>query len=177
MKKLHLGCGSKYIEGFTNVDILSDVKTDLNDNVGALIKVEDNSVDLIYACHVLEHFGRHEYKNVLSRWYNVLKEGGILRVAVPDLEACVEYYNQTKDMSKLLGFFWGGQNHKYNFHYMGWDFKSLSADLKSVGFKNIYRYDWRNTEHSNIDDFSQAYLPHMQKESGKLMSLNIEAVK
>ena len=37
--------------------------------------------------------------------------------------------------------------------------------------------DWRDTEHSELDDFSQSYLPHMDKDNGKLMSLNIEAVK
>ena len=46
-----------------------------------------------------------------------------------------------------------------------------------MGFKEVYRYDWRETEHSNIDDFSQAYIPHMDKENGELMSLNIEAIK
>ena len=38
-------------------------------------------------------------------------------------------------------------------------------------------WDWRKTDHSNIDDYSQAYLPHMNKENGLLVSLNIEAKK
>jgi hypothetical protein len=41
----------------------------------------------------------------------------------------------------------------------------------------VSKYDWRDTEHSELDDFSQSYLPHMDKDNGKLMSLNIEAVK
>jgi hypothetical protein len=53
----------------------------------------------------------------------------------------------------------------------------LEHDLKTIGFDKIYKYDWRNTEHSDIDDFSQCYLPHMDKENGKLMSLNVEAIK
>ena len=39
------------------------------------------------------------------------------------------------------------------------------------------RYDLRDTEHADIDDCSQAYLPHMDKENGVLMSLNVEATK
>jgi len=50
-------------------------------------------------------------------------------------------------------------------------------DLETIGFKNVKRYDWHETEHSHIDDFSQCYLPHMDKENGKLMSLNVEATK
>lgn len=47
--------------------------------------------------------------------------------------------------------------------------------MKIVGFMNTN--NWRETEHSDVDDFSQAYLPHMDKENGILMSLNIEAIK
>jgi hypothetical protein len=36
---------------------------------------------------------------------------------------------------------------------------------------------WRETEHAHVDDFSQAYIPHMDKENGILISLNIECDK
>ena len=29
----------------------------------------DGSVELIYAAHILEHFGRNEYKDVLKEWF------------------------------------------------------------------------------------------------------------
>lgn len=64
-----------------------------------------------------------------------------------------------------------------NFHYCAWDFKKIKSDLESLGFSEIKRYDWRETEHSDIDDYSQCYLPHMDKNNGLLMSLNIKAVK
>jgi hypothetical protein len=37
--------------------------------------------------------------------------------------------------------------------------------------------DWRATEHAGIDDYSQAYFPHMDKEFGIQVSLNVEARK
>ena len=43
--------------------------------------------------------------------------------------------------------------------------------------KEIKKYNWRKTEHSMFDDHSQAYLPHMDKENGILISLNVECVK
>ena len=46
-----------------------------------------------------------------------------------------------------------------------------------IGFKDVYKYDWRQTEHSYIDDYTQSYLPHMDKENGTLLSLNVEAIK
>ena len=175
--KLHLGCGTKKIKGYVNVDIREEVQPDLVDDISILSSVDNDSVSLIYVCHVLEHFGRHQYKKVIKRWYDVLNKGGILRISVPDFEQVVEHYNENKDMSKIMGFLYGGQTYNENYHYHTWDFNLLKKDLLEIGFSEVTRYDWRNTEHCDVDDFSQAYLPHMDKERGKLMVLNVEAVK
>lgn len=175
--KLHLGCGNKPIKDFINIDVRPLEGVDLVDDIKELSSFKNESVDLIYSSHVLEHFGRNEYKLVLKRWFSLLKNGGTLRVAVPDFEKVVEHYNEHKNLNTLRGFLYGGQTYDQNFHYCAWDFKTLEDDLKSIGFSKIIRYDWRETEHSNIDDFSQSYLPHMEKTHGKLMSLNVEATK
>ena len=60
---------------------------------------------------------------------------------------------------------------------MIFDKKLLTKVLSEIGFSSVKEYDWRETEHSDIDDFSQAYLPHMDKENGMMMSLNLEAIK
>jgi ubiquinone/menaquinone biosynthesis C-methylase UbiE len=133
--KLHLGCGTKKIGGYVNIDIRPDVNPDLIDDISKLNNIPNESVDVIYACHVLEHFGRYEFMDVLKRWFEVLKKGGILRLSVPDFEKVNEYYNETKDLSKLIGFLYGGQTYKENFHYYTWDFNSLQKDLKSINFR------------------------------------------
>ena len=53
----------------------------------------------------------------------------------------------------------------------------MNTSLIAAGFKDVRRYDWRQTEHKDYDDFSQAYIPHMDKENGLLISLNVEATK
>ena len=183
--KLHLGCFHKKIHGFTNVDIREDVNPDLVDDVFKLENIENDSVDLIYTCHVLEHASREEAMNAIKRWYAVLKTGGVLRVSVPDLQALFEYYICYKDLKPIQCLLYGSQKHPYDFHYTGWDYSSLKKDLESAGFNSIKRYDWRDTEHFYIDDYSQSYLPKISYTSrqkrgiieGKLMSLNVEAVK
>lgn len=177
MKKLHLGCGSKYIPGFIHVDLMDFDHIDYKRSVDDLSIFEDNSVDLIYACHVLEHFKRAEVDRVISEWYRVLGPNGILRIAVPGFEEIIECYQKYKDLNLVLGPLVGGQTYLYNFHHIVFDFKTLSDRLKKAGFKSIYKYDWRKTEHADIDDFSQSYIPHMDKENGMLISLNVEAVK
>jgi len=177
--KLHLGCGRRYIPGFTNVDIQPAPHVDLVCRVERL-PLADATASLIYACHVLEHFGRHEYKSALLEWKRVLKPGGILRLAVPDFAACAAIYYERgleDGLSGLIGLISGGQRDGYDFHKMIFDEEYLRRDLLSLGFREVRRWDWRNTEHSCIDDYSQAYLPHMHKDDGRLVSLNLEAVK
>lgn len=175
--KLHLGCGDKHIDGFINIDFRYLPGVDEINNVSILKKYNNNSVDLIYASHVLEHFTRWEYKMVLKRWYDILKPNGILRLGVPDFNSIVEYYNKTKDLRTISGLLYGGQDYVGNTHYWTWDFETLKNELEEIGFNDIKRYNWKETEHSHIDDYTQCYLPHMDKKNGLLMSLNIEAKK
>lgn len=142
--------------------------------------MDDASVSLIYASHVLEHFGRHAYKAVLKEWFRVLKPGGILRLSVPDFAACAAIYYEdglASGLSGLVGLIIGGQRNEHDFHKMIFDEDFLRNDLLDIGFREVRRWDWRATEHADVDDYSQAYIPHLHKEDGKLMSLNIEAVK
>jgi hypothetical protein len=80
-------------------------------------------------------------------------------------------------LSGLIGLISGGQRTSYDYHKMIFDEDFLRRELLAVGFREVRRWDWRNTEHNGIDDYSQAYLPHLEKEKGKLMSLNLEAIK
>lgn len=75
--KLHIGCGNRNLPGWKHYDIR---KVDNHINyVGKaedLSQFPDNSVEEIYACHLLEHFGRNEVDNVLKEWNRVLVRGG-----------------------------------------------------------------------------------------------------
>lgn len=177
LKKLHLGSGTKILDGFLNIDIRPLPGVDIVSTIDNLPMFEDNSIDLIYCCHVLEHVPRNELGNILTEWRRILKPDGKLRIAVPNFEAVVEHYKIYTDLPKLIGLLYGGQTYKENFHYNIWDFKALKESLEKVGFNYVVRYDWRDTEHATIDDYSQAYLPHMDKETGILMSLNVECRK
>jgi predicted SAM-dependent methyltransferase len=176
--KLHLGCGNKYIPGYVHIDTQYYDHIDYVADISELPFIKDNSVEVIYVSHVLEHMSRHTYIDVLREWYRVLLPYGKLRIAVPDFDKVVYYYmNTNNDINKILGFLVGGQKNTYDYHNMVFNYDLLSHILYDIGFTDVYKYDWKNTEHSYIDDYSQSYLPHMDKDDGLLMSLNIEAVK
>lgn len=175
MSKIHLGCGNVYIDGWVNVDIFSNAGADVHCDVTRL-PFEKGSADIIYASHVLEHIHRHMVIATLQHWRSILKEGGILRLAVPDFAACCKYYSETGKLESLIGLLYGGQTYQKNYHTMTFDRRTLVDLLKRAEFSEVREWDWKDTEHTKYDDYSQAFLPHMDK-NGTLMSLNLEAVK
>lgn len=183
MSSINVGCGNRKIHGFYNVDIRPEVNPDFVCDVSHISTVFKEA-DLIYACHVLEHFPVKPFEfctttcyDVLLDWHKALRSGGTIRLSVPDIHAACERYLETGNLDEVKAFFFGGQKYDFDYHYCGWDFKTLKEVLEGIGFENVRLYDWRKTEHFYVDDYSQSYLPHMDKKNGKLMSLNVEATK
>ena len=175
--KLHLGCGKRFIPGFVHIDAVDYPHVDHVATIDNLSFIQTDSIDLIYNCHVLEHFKRRDVERVLREWLRVLKPGGTLRVSVPDFSQLCEVYQRDNKLELVIGALFGRQDYLYNIHYNVFDFTHLSQSLEQAGFVNVRRYDWRQTEHADMDDFSQAYIPHMDKEHGTLISLNVECDK
>lgn len=175
--KLHLGCGKRFISGWIHIDAVAHPHVDHVALLDDLSFLDDESAEIVYACHVIEHFKRHEIKKVLTEWYRVMKKGAVLRLATPDFAKACELYSRSHDISLVKGLVCGGQDYEYNIHYNIFDFQSLTDLLEEIGFSGVKKYNWVGTEHANIDDYSQAYYPHMDKEKGLLLSLNIEAIK
>ncbi len=183
MTQLHLGCGKRHIPGFIHVDLADFPHIDHRHPIDRLPMIADASVDLIYCCHALEYFDRIEVMDVLKEWARVLVPGGVLRLAVPDFNALVEVYKKYGGLDRLLGPLYGrfeiqgSGGPEVLYHRTVYNFDDLKALLEACGFGRVRRYDWRQTLHKDYDDFSQAYVPHMDKENGLLISLNVEADK
>ncbi len=174
--KLHLGCGKRFIPGYVHVDAVDFPHVQVKHAVDHLDMIGPGEAEVVYACHVLEHFMPAEVHRVLLEWKRVLVPGGTLRLAVPDFNALVTLYNGTGDLSLVRGPLFGRQDYLYNFHYGVFDFVTLERELRGAGFTNVRRYDRWATEHADVDDFSAAYYPHMDRD-GLLLSLNVEATK
>lgn len=176
-KRLHLGAGKVILPGWINVDIRDLPGINLVTPADKLEAFPDNTIDLIYACHVLEHYARRDTMRVLQEWRRVLKPEGTLRLSVPDFAACVQAYYKRAPLALLLGHIVGGQEYPGNAHLMVFDLDYLSTLLSEVGFRRIRVYDCHKTDHHHFDDRSMGYFPHMDTKKGLLMSLNMEADK
>jgi len=180
MTKLHLGCGSRYLEGYINID-LGYYKLDENCDVRDLSRYEDNSIDEIYASHVLEYLDKEGAIETLKEWYRVLKPSGIIRIAVPDFDKIIEVYQKYGDIEHMgiLGPLYGKMQcgEDYIYHKIAYNYSLLYRLLKKVGFKNIRKYEWRDFLPKWFDDYSKSYIPHLDFDEGMLISLNVEAEK
>ena len=182
--KLHLGCGKRYLPGYTHIDLAKYDHIDYKMDVKDLNFIPAGSAALIYASHVLEYFDREEAAQVLRNWRSCLRTGGTLRLAVPDFDALMELYMLRNDLDLILGPLYGRWpiegSERCVYHKTTYNFRGLKDLLESVGFSDVKRWNWREVftgALKGFDDYSQAYFPHMDKENGKLISLNVECTK
>tara|TARA_R110000744_G_scaffold988_5_gene3628 strand:+ start:2178 stop:2717 length:540 start_codon:yes stop_codon:yes gene_type:complete len=179
MRKINLGSGWRnFGKDWIHIDGGDYPHLDSKDILD--LPYSDNSIDLIYTSHVIEYFNREEIIPIIKEWKSKLKPGGILRLAVPNFEVITKLYLESKiPLNNFIGPLYGkmGMGNKTIYHKTVYDFKELKHLLHKCGFVNISYYNWGETEHNQFDDHSQAYIPHMDKENGTLISLNIEAVK
>lgn len=93
--KLNIGCGTDYKDGWINIDNNSDnniEKLDLNWDLRNPLPFPAGSVDYIFHEHFIEHLTVDEGQKAIKDLMRVLKPGGIMRIATPDLEVTVDKY-------------------------------------------------------------------------------------
>lgn len=144
--KLNLGCGDDVKEEYINCDLYSE-KADMKFDAKK-IPMEDNSVDEIFASHLIEHFDFKEGFEVLKEWNRVLKPGGKVVLETPDLlNTCKRFVEADEGFRvRLYGHFFAwpwmeGQCHKflYTENQLRWTLQQCGfADIKRVPPTSIY---------------------------------------
>jgi len=108
------------------------------------IPLADASADYIFSSHFLEHLFRREGEQLLRECYRVLRPGGILRIAVPDMEYALSLYAQGDKEKMLLNYFFveDMESHYARHKYM-YDYPMLEKALKDFGFLEVTRCQYR----------------------------------
>lgn len=94
MKLLNLGCGNRYHKSWINIDFVSKSGDIMAYNLLKGIPFDDNFFNVVYHCHLLEHFSKSQAVGFIEECYRVLKPKGVIRVGIPDLEAIVNNYQK-----------------------------------------------------------------------------------
>ena len=112
---------------------------------------KDESIDVIYSSHMMEHLHRDDAVNFIKECYRVLRPKGILRLAMPDLKKNIESYiksndadkfmedlliqpPKTKNISDLIKLYFSGG---YREHQWMYDEKSLIKLFSTCGFNTV----------------------------------------
>lgn len=140
--KLHLASGTAYKDGWINIDNNSYnniKKLDLNWDLRIPLPFPDNSVDYIFNEHFFEHLTVEEGLSSMKDFLRVLKPGGFMRIAMPDLEVTVRRYFDEN---------WK-ENNRAIFEKLGLTFIQTRAELINIGFRwwgHQWLYDWEELE-------------------------------
>ena len=169
--KLHIG-GKEKKEGWSILNIQKKEGVDYLGDISDLSQFEDNSIEEIYASHVVEHVNQKNIKKTLAGIHRVLKDSGKFYVSVPDLDVLCRIFiakdAPIKVKYHVMRMMFGGQTDEYDFHYFGWNFEFLEEYLTIAGFKKIEKVK----SFSLFNDTSN-FAPY----SGVPISLNVIAYK
>ena len=164
--KYNLGCGDVFLKGYLNVGYWQQLVPGsaykdpngvtgtylLNHDITKGIPAGDNTLDVTYHSHFLEHLSYKDGWTFLRECYRVLKPGGIHRIVVPDLELWIKAYytndnfisdkylehalENDKELYGTKAAVFMGMLHNHE-HKCGWDFEMLEYVLKKIGFHSV----------------------------------------
>jgi len=83
----------------------SNNKSDIEFNLNTMNKlpIEDETFDIVYSSHTLEHIREEYLENIIQNIYRILKPGGLFRIIVPDfLKSINELKNNNFDFFKKI---------------------------------------------------------------------------
>lgn len=212
MQRVNLGCGTTTPPGWINVDgswnallskyprarsLLSFVRlvpkrqlhiqwnpNILIHDVRKRLPFSDDTIDVIYSSHMLEHLYLEEAKRLLKECHRVLKPGGIVRMVVPDLQSIVmEYVSRRTNgtaaagseqlnpgdqvNARLMlrssqppsgGWIYGTYSAVKDFHSHKWmyDADSLISHIRAAGFTEVSERQFQESRIDDIKNIEQA---------------------
>lgn len=198
--RLNLGCGDGWhLLNWIGVDSFSAYPYkskgdqrgfDLDWDITRGLPFKDQTVEMIFSSHFLEHLTYLESKRFLKECYRVLKKGGKIRLVVPDLDIYIDRYikrdetffrneyiiggkwlgNLTDTFSQL---FYSAPEFSNKCHKYCYNYENLSYRLKEAGFTRVTRSGHMSSQWS---EFNQPVFDSSNPEV-PFLSLYVEAEK
>ena len=96
-RMLNLGCGRRYHSDWMNIDIHPVDQHVKRCDICRPLPFDTDTFDVVYHAHVLEHLTGDRAVQFMRECFRVCRPGGIIRVAVPDLEGIARSYLEQLD--------------------------------------------------------------------------------
>lgn len=143
---IHIGCGTKRIEGFLNCDKYADT-ADMKVDMLDMSAFSSSAVDMIESHHAIEHLAFRESVLAMREWARVLCKGGALALSCPHFglvcakwlrSSLVDHLVDRSDARRhILKMVCGSQENDGMYHRSHYDPKLMKKMLESVGFKVV----------------------------------------
>jgi len=158
VRQLQIGAGPNALDGWLNADFTPQRPSDIFMDATRAFPLPANSFDFIFSEHMIEHVTFSQGRQMIAECYRVLKPGGRIRIATPNLEQIVGLRTAIPSMEQRQYLSWAMANHVSgaletdrrddlyrpayvinNFfwdfgHYFVYDRETLVATLSSAGF-------------------------------------------
>jgi predicted SAM-dependent methyltransferase len=92
INRLNWGCGSHLAGGWINSDVKDSPGVDLVADIRKGLPLAAETIDYAVSIHALPEFAYSDLQMVLEELRRVLKPGGVLRLALPDLRRGIDAY-------------------------------------------------------------------------------------
>jgi len=198
-RKLHIGCGPMILEDWINSDFVPRTREVIFLDITERLPFPDASLDFIYSEHLIEHVslaaGIGHFKDCLR----VLKPGGVIRVATPDLKFLLDYFSGKPLTNVQRGFLTEMMNEFHpdlarsevmsgsaaillnEFvrdwgHMFIYDRDTLGEALRLAGFAKVKSCEVKESEHASLRDLEQ-HGTAISDDYNRLQTMVLEATR
>ena len=171
--KLQIGCGPYPLKGWLNTDLLTNCRTGnpIFMDAGKPFPIPNVSFDYVYSEHLFEHLTYSQATNMLKECYRILKPGGVIRIATPNLQFLEDLFvHPEKELNKAYIEFNAQRSglpsdpvYTISYFHTSWghqiiyDPDSLARFLEDVGFKDICRCELSKSKHEALCGVEQHF--------------------
>ncbi|MBT3358770.1 MAG: methyltransferase domain-containing protein [Rhodospirillales bacterium] len=136
--RLHLGAGAVFLEGWLNTDVNPHGADVVRLDATRPLPFQSGSFESILAERLIEHLEYRQTCFMLSECFRVLKPGGRVRIATPDLQRFFALYSRSPTKAQNA--------------YMAWTTHHFISDAPEVHPTMVLNNLFRNFEHRFIFD-------------------------
>jgi predicted SAM-dependent methyltransferase len=94
VRRLNWGCGTSPDPGWINSDIKEDPAVEISADILEGLPLEEGSIDYAVSIHALPELRYEDQVPALMELRRVLTPGGVLRLALPDLDRAIRAYQE-----------------------------------------------------------------------------------
>jgi predicted SAM-dependent methyltransferase len=176
-RRLNWGCGEHPEPGWINSDIKDGPGIDLSCDIREGLPLEADTIDYAVSIHALPEIPYTDIVGALRELRRVLKPGGVLRLALPDLDKGIQaYLSEDEDYflvpdedARAIGSKFIVQMIWYGYSRTLFTYDFTAELLRKAGFTQVTRSDFRTT--------ASRFPEIVELDSREKESLYVEATK